>query len=913
MRTFDQQQQQSQQQTSIVGSVAENTKNHSKASKEIQVGHITDSHTVAIGENISVIYQGIIPRQVDETRLADALARLAQLPTDDIPTPAPPPNGSRLIYRVNHHFVGREQELQALAQYFKDGATAVVAEAAMTEAAMQTGRSEMAITTGLGGIGKTQLAATFAHHYGQYFAGGVYWVSLADAQSVMSEIALCGQQMAAVEPTMQVDFATQSLEAQVQQVLALWQSPLPRLLIFDNCEDADLLAQWHPPTGGCRVLVTSRRQRWSRARGMYTMPLTTLTREQSVALLLKFRPDLNVGAGLASDQINTLNDIAAGLGDLPLALHLAGSYLEAYEYDITPEDYLAELRSPHLLEHESLQDNEDGFSPTGHDAHVAQTFALSIQRLNPDDVIDALSLDLLARAAHFAPGEPIPRTLLLATLRTDADKTQLSRALRRLSGLGLLAETDAGALVVHRLVMYFVHGLKLAPYALATVEEVLAAEAEPINEGGDPTPLMAWQPHLRHAVAQAGERKDARAAALYYQFGAHLYMVGAYPQAIHYTERSLTIRCDVLGEKHAETAKSLHNLGLFSIEKGEYDTSQSYLEQALSIMRKGLGEMNKETAICLSSISSLHWRKGEYEVARRYLEQALFIMREVLGEMRKETAVCLNNLGSLHWMKGEYEVAQPYFEQALSIMREVLGEMHPLTAQPLYHLGLIHRGRRAYEAAQPYFEQTLSIWRGVYGGRHPRTAICMDEYGMLLQDLKQYERAKTYCEQALTIRLEVLGEEHDQTALSFSHLGIIYREAGAYDKALLYSEKAFVIVQEVFGKKHPHTASSLCSIGRIKTAMQQYDQAQPYYEQALSTQLEVLGEKHPHTAFTRHSLGVLFDKTEQFDEAITHFEQALAIREAVLGVDHPDTQGTRRHLDDVRGKGSYICYQIEKN
>lgn len=39
-------------------------------------------------------------------------------------------------------------------------------------------------------------------------------------------------------------------------VLGAWQSPLPRLLIFDNCEDEALLAQWRPPTGGAHVRWT---------------------------------------------------------------------------------------------------------------------------------------------------------------------------------------------------------------------------------------------------------------------------------------------------------------------------------------------------------------------------------------------------------------------------------------------------------------------------------------------------------------------------------------------------------------------------------------------------------------------------------------------------------------------------------
>ena len=41
----------------------------------------------------------------------------------------------------------------------------------------------------------------------------------------------------------------------------------------------------------------------------------------------------------------TLAAIANELGRLPLALHLAGSFLRHYWEDVTPGDYLAELEA----------------------------------------------------------------------------------------------------------------------------------------------------------------------------------------------------------------------------------------------------------------------------------------------------------------------------------------------------------------------------------------------------------------------------------------------------------------------------------------------------------------------------------------------------------------------------------------
>ncbi len=109
-----------------------------------------------------------------------------------------------------------------------------------------------------------------------------------------------------------------------------------------------------------------------------------------------------------------LAQIAAALGDLPLALHLAGSYLHSYPYDPfgQPQQYLADLLAEGLA-HPSLEGDGTDYSPTAHDQHVGRTFALSWRRLDEQDETDRLAVALLARAACLAPGEPIPRALLL--------------------------------------------------------------------------------------------------------------------------------------------------------------------------------------------------------------------------------------------------------------------------------------------------------------------------------------------------------------------------------------------------------------------------------------------------------------------------------------------------------------------
>jgi hypothetical protein len=88
---------------------------------------------------------------------AGAEGRLAELPLDDIPPIATLSSGSRMPLSPNPLFVGREGDLKTLAAALKGGETVAI--------------GQIAAATGMGGIGKTQLAAEFVHRYGQYFAG----------------------------------------------------------------------------------------------------------------------------------------------------------------------------------------------------------------------------------------------------------------------------------------------------------------------------------------------------------------------------------------------------------------------------------------------------------------------------------------------------------------------------------------------------------------------------------------------------------------------------------------------------------------------------------------------------------------------------------------------------------------------
>ncbi|HEY0739096.1 MAG TPA: tetratricopeptide repeat-containing protein, partial [Herpetosiphonaceae bacterium] len=455
-----------------------------------------------------------------------------------------------------------------------------------------------------------------------------------------------------------------------------------------------------------------------------------------------------------------LEAIAAALGDLPLALHLAGSFLAKYRHAITPLQYLQRLHTPTILDDRSLR--SAGLSPTKHVQHVARTFEQSYERLDLADPTDVMARKLLAYAARLAPGVPIPRWLLQTmTLADGPDAVLLAEdALLRLIDLGLLEPDDEDTLRLHQLLVAFV--LAVAPDADAqtVVKEMMLWVVDDLNTRGDIRPLLALQPHLRFILERAEVHEDASVAGLCTALGDNLWLLGVYAEAQEYFERALVIQERVLGCEHPDVAWSLHNIGVMLRAQGQYARARTYHEQALTIRERVLGREHRDTARSLYCLGKVLREQGDLAAALHYYEQALTIRERVLGREHRDTAWSLHNIGAVWRILGEYDRARAYHEQSLAIRERVLRPEHPDTAWSLNGLGVVWRMQGDYDRARDYHEQALAIQERALGREHPDIVWSLNGLGVVLRLQGEHDQARVYHEQALAIRERALGREH---------------------------------------------------------------------------------------------------------------------------------------------------------
>jgi tetratricopeptide (TPR) repeat protein len=729
-------------------------------------------------------------------------------------------------YPPNPLFTGREAELARIA------------------AGLAAGRAVAVV--GAGGLGKTQLAVEYAHRHRAAYPGGVCWLLMEPPEGIAGQVAaLAGAAGLDLPGAAGLDFA-----GQVAAVRRAWQGPDARLLIFDNLEDPAVLREWRPAGGGARVLITSRRQTWAATSGVQPLPLTPLARPASLELLLAPRAQTKgtTPAALLADPATAADAdaICEALGDLPLALAVAGAYLEA-----TPSATLARYRADiEMAPLARLETDLEEALPTGHESSILKTFALSYDRLASADPRDALALTLLHRAALLASA-PIPRRLLLRAAGLDPDDAQaqedMDHALRRLAALGLIEDHAADPRLHPLLAAYACHRAPAPAEDGAAVEGALGQELSTINVAGYPLAGLPYLPHVQHVAVGADARGDESAASLHNELGYVLQDLKDLTGARTCYERALAIYEQVLGPTHPDTAQSLNNLGALLTEQGDLTGARVYYERALAICVHALGHAHPFTAITLNNLGNLLKTQGDLAGARPYFEQALAIHEQVLGSRHPSTAVSLNNLGQLLTKQGNLTGARAYYERALAIRKQALGPTHPHTAHSLNNLGQLLAEQGDLAGARPYYERALAIREQVLGPRHPYTATSLNNLGALMYEAGDLAGARPYLERALAIDEAAYGPNHSAVASDLNNLGTLLRDQGDLAGARRYLEQALAIYEQVLGLAHPNTAASLINLAYLLYKTGEPATALPLLERALAIWQQTLGPDHPRT------------------------------------------------------------------
>jgi len=784
-------------------------------------------------------------------------------------------------------------------------------------ASMLQHEQKMALTqpsaiSGLGGIGKTQVALEYAYRHRQDYHA-VLWGRADTRESLISTFVT----IASLLDLPQKDEQDQMV---IVEAVKKWLMDRSRwLFILDNADELALVKEFLPPAFRGHLLLTTRTQVMG---GLARkLEINVMRPEIGALLLLRRAGRLDPEDPLEkvpSVEILEAKELTQELGGLPLALDQAGAYIEETQCG------LAEYQQRYRRQQARLLARRGGVVPE-HPEPVATTWSLSFEKV---EQADPTAAELLRFCAFLAP-DAIPEELLVQAMidsqafpsaeqeqkrgegssSSTVENEKSSRSTHQAEQLWEIDEavtvlrvysliqrnSQEGTLGVHRLVQAVMRASMTKGEQQRWMERTVRVVAKVLPA----ISFATWQrceqyvPHAQECVRLAAARSSAEGARVVHWMGAYLLERQRTVEAGWYVQQALLLREQHLGKEHLETAVSLDRLARWWELQGKYAEAEPLYQRALSIRRQQLGLEHPDTATSLSNLAELYRAQGRYREAEPLYQLALAIYEQQLGATHSNTAIGINNLAVLYAAQGRYREAEPLYQLALAIY-EQLGATHPDMASSLNNLANLYKSQGKYGEAEPLLKRALAVREQELGATHPDTASSLNDLAELYREQGKYSDAEPLYHRSLTILEQELGASHPSTATSLSNLASLYYSQGRYREAEPLLKRALAIHEQELGATHLVTATILDNLAELYRAQGEYEQAEPLSQRALSIHEQQLGPEHPDTATNLNNLASIYYSQGRYREAEPLLKRALQTYERTLGLEHPATQNIRQ-------------------
>jgi tetratricopeptide (TPR) repeat protein len=679
------------------------------------------------------------------------------------------------------HVRGRDQHLQRL------------------QRAVRHPPGRVQVLTGLGGVGKSTIAVEmcrwFAHHKGRT----AWWISATDTSGLAEGLAsLAGELGATHAHLMAIRSAAPRGWERLWELLS--QARPGWLLVFDNADDPHTVGVLSA-SGLARcsdrglVLVTSRMRLWGNDAEVDEVEL--LAEEDAGRVLVDMAP--NAG------DLAAARKLARDLGNLPLALHLAGTNLGSPFSVWNSFDTYREARNELGLGRVLTRGRRIGYE-ANHRRNVMLTWEMSLAALADHGLPQCRPL--LRLLSYYSATAPIPERLLhadpiraLVGCDGSADALDVRRRLQEgLEGLAdqsLIAEREIlgvtareRALVLHLVVAETnrasaggnvrTSALLADPDpVLHTAVELVAAAIEPLRF--DDNKDWCWfgllAPHVQELLKPADTRLDRDHVAELLTATANVvasYAWSGFEASAETLADEALNHADRLGETHPATLHLRHERAWAIGRHGRWEEAYAELLQVRDARSQSLGAEHPDT---LDTRHKLAWavgRLGDWPAAEAQLRPVLDARVRLLGVEHPDT---LHSRCCLAWAAGECgrpEEAETAYRDVIATRERVLGKDHVETLDAQHSLAELYVLHGRFRDAERVLQKIIKDRVRLLGSQHPETLDSRPRYwlGRALRGQGRHREADRVLRRLLDDQVRYLDRHHPATKATRQQLGI---------------------------------------------------------------------------------------------------------------------------------------------
>ncbi|WP_329336602.1 tetratricopeptide repeat protein [Streptomyces sp. NBC_00663] len=677
---------------------------------------------VAAGRDIGVAVTGAGAVGTQHIGPYQHVEKAVTVPPDAVSLPARVPRTLNLPDRAGSLFVGREPEL-----------------ARLDEAFLRTGGVVVHAVHGLGGIGKSTLAAHWAGRRAADF-NPVWWITAETRADLDTGLAALAR---ALYPALVGTVPEEALREATLQWLAGSEG---WLLVLDNVMDPADVTWLLDRTPNGRFLITSRCGAASWRGTAESMDLDVLEPAEAVRLFTQIYDGPDVG----------VEELCAELGFLPLAVDQAAAYCR--EAAVTPRAYREWLATYPARLHAATAEGGDA------ERTVARVWRMTIDRL-----ADTPLAEVFLRIIAWYGSDGVPRDLLAPL----ADPLTLADVLRRLAAHSMI-RLHGGTVSVHRLVQAVARtpderAREASERTVAEARRMAVAllgdaMSRPPGEGGGVASGRRYAEHAEALAAHVGEDcDDDILPTVLGMAGTLLGVATAHERSLALVERAVALAARTYGPDDTRYLNLRRALAAACEASGRRDRAIALYEEVLAECEATLGADHTETIDARGRLIGIRLDGPDLETGLHRLADHLKHVERVLGP---EHPVLLNAMRPLLKRYRMLAEAAPEshgagaveaIERYLALARDKLQAEHVMTtADFMWELVAVRLATGDVERAVTAAEELVDFSREHWGADSFGALLARRQLALALMKAGDKDRARTLvsalladCERAL--------------------------------------------------------------------------------------------------------------------------------------------------------------------
>ncbi|WP_228001753.1 helix-turn-helix domain-containing protein [Nocardia australiensis] len=631
-------------------------------------------------------------RRADTARHSEPLPQQTQQTSlRVVPQQLPPPSRS---------FVGRSDELARLDS--------------MLDQLGEPGQGPVVcVISGIGGVGKTALAVTWAHRIRDRFPDGCLYVDLQglDVEETTSPAAALDLFLFGLGvPGTAIPSDTRSMAALYRSIVA----DKRMLVVLDNARDAKQVAPLLPSGGECAAVITSRQQLpvLIADYGAIQVTLGALPLDEAIMLL-----EARFGASHVDEESAHVAELARLCAGLPLALNIVGAQVAMRLYPVAE-----------LVDRLGPTDNRLDALEVG-DFDIRAALAASYQSLDgysarlfrllglvPGTSFDRYDAAALCGVKPTEANALLERLLQASLVESSVPGRFHMHELLRLYSQDQVQEQDSDQDrrdALHRLLDYFLHTASVADRLLDSYWEPITLD--PLVVGAVARDVADQDDAVTWFTGELDNLLPAIRIANTHGFHKHAWQLAAVLTTFMYRQVRWRQWTDMLnaavdsasrlGDREA-LARINRILGTAYARRELYEQAQNAHEQALETFRQ-LGDLSSQAHTLLMLCRLFNWQR-RHSKAKECAAEALRLYEEIDHPGRARAMI---DLGRSYARLLEYEKASELANQALLLCQNNNDGDGECTALAL--LGDVHYDLGHYSFAVEDYSAALELWRAI--------------------------------------------------------------------------------------------------------------------------------------------------------------------------------------------------------